>query len=206
MSIKKAKKNLPQVDYSDKEKKEISLAKIFWTFFRVGLFTFGGGLAMGTVIRHELVAKNKWISDDDFMSEFSTATIIPGSIAVNIAYLQGNRFRGKWGAATAVIATILPSFWVILTIVYFGLPYFSHPRVAAFFRGSALAIVGQLTFTGSIFSKKLLNNWRNVIICVISLLIVSVVGLHPIWALIVAGILGYFLPFNNNHNFIYNDH
>jgi len=178
--------------------KEISYAKIFWTFFRVGLFTLGGGLAMGTVIRYELLLKNKWINDNDFMSEFSTATIIPGSIAVNIAYLQGNRLRGRMGAATAVIGTILPSFFIILAIVYFGLPYFDHPKVVAFFRGSALAVAGQLAFTGFIFSKRLLVKWRNLIICLISLFTVAIIGLHPIWSLITAAVLGYFLPRKNN--------
>jgi len=179
--------------------KKISYAKIFWTFFRVGMFTLGGGLAMGTVIRYELVLKNKWINDDDFMSEFSTATIIPGSIAVNIAYLQGNRFRGKMGAATAVIGTILPSFFIILAIVYFGLPYFEYPKVVAFFRGSAMAVAGQLAFTGFIFSKRLLFKWRNLIICLITLFMVAIIGLHPIWSLITGAILGCFLPRKNNH-------
>lgn len=171
-----------------------SYSEIFWTFFRIGLFTFGGGLAMGTVIRYELVLKNGWINDDDFMSEFSTATIIPGSISVNIAYLQGNRLRGKMGAMIAVTATILPSFIIILAIVYFGLPYFTHPKVVAFFKGSALAVAAQLLFTGSIFSKKLLTKWCNVIICLISLFMAAVIGLHPIWSLVTAAILGYFLP------------
>ena len=196
MSIQKKKK------YSNKKDsfpENISLFKIFWTFFRVGLFTFGGGLAMGTVIRYELASKNKWITDDEFMSEFATATVIPGSIAVNIAYLQGYRFRGKIGAATAVMGTILPSFITILAIAYFGLPYFNHPKVVAFFRGSALAVAGQLLFTGFIFGKKLLMKWKNIVICLISLLMATVIGLHPIWSLITAAILGYFLFSKNNH-------
>lgn len=184
---------------------KISLFKIFWTFFRVGLFTFGGGLAMGTVIRYELVSKNKWVTDDEFMSEFATATVVPGSIAVNIAYLQGCRFRGKIGAATAVTGTILPSFFTILAIVYFGLPYFNHPKVVAFFRGSSLAVAGQLLFTGFIFGKKLLVRWRNVVICLISLFMAAVVGLHPIWSLITAAVLGYFLLSKNNHTSVDSD-
>ena len=189
-------------NYSNKKDsflENISLFKIFWTFFRVGLFTFGGGLAMGTVIRYELASKNKWITDDEFMSEFATATVIPGSIAVNIAYLQGFRFRGKIGAATAVMGTILPSFITILAIAYFGLPYFNHPKVVAFFKGSALAVAGQLLFTGFIFGKKLLVKWKNIVICLISLFMATVIGLHPIWSLITAAILGYFLFRKNNH-------
>ncbi len=183
-------------------KKNVSCIKIFWTFFRVGLLTFGGGLAMSAVIRYELVFKNKWIKEEDFLSVFSTATIIPGSIAVNIAYLQGNRFQGKKGAATAILGTILPSFLIILAIAYFGLPYFNHPRVTAFFKGSALAVAGQLLFSGYIFSKKLLVKWKNVFICLVSLFVVAIIGLHPIWALLVSAILGYFLFNQKNHTYI----
>lgn len=197
MPVKHAKNNVHHQDYFNNN---ISCSKIFWTFFRVGLLTFGGGLAMSAVIRYELVLKNKWINEDDFLSVFSTATIIPGSIAVNIAYLQGTRFQGKKGAATAVLGTILPSFLIILAIAYFGLPYFNYPKVTAFFKGSALAVAGQLLFSGFIFSKKLLSKWKNIVICSIGLFMVAVIGLHPIWTLIVAAILGYFLFNKKNHS------
>ena len=57
--------------------------------------TLGGGLAMATVMRHELVLKRQWLNDDDFMAEMSLATLVPGAIAVNVAYLQGRHLRGE---------------------------------------------------------------------------------------------------------------
>ena len=90
---------------------------------------------MATVMRHELVLQRQWLDDDDFMAEMSLATLVPGAIAVNVAYLQGRRLRGKVGAATAVFGTVLPAFGLILLVAWVALPYFSHPQVAAFLRG-----------------------------------------------------------------------
>lgn len=175
------------------ESKEAGCASIFFTFFRIGLFTLGGGLAMATVMRHELVLKRKWLEDHDFMDAFSLATLVPGVIAVNMAYLQGRRLRGKAGSAVAIIGTILPSFFVILLIALFALPWFRHPVVAAFLRGCAIAVAGQLAFAGYVFGRRRLRSWRNGVVCLVALALAVVPGAHPVWAVLVAGVLGYFL-------------
>lgn len=148
---------------------------------------------MTTVMRHELVLKRRWLEDDEFVAEMSAATVVPGAIAVNMAYLQGRRLRGKAGAAIAVLGTILPSFFVILLIARVGLPYFSHTRVVAFFKGSAIAVAGQLAFAGFTFGKKLLRDRRNTIVCTIGVILVVVFRLHPVWAIIATGGLGYWI-------------
>jgi chromate transporter len=173
--------------------KNILLSGIFGTFFRIGLFTFGGGLAMSPVMRHELVIKRRWIEDGDFMAVMSLATVVPGAIAVNIAYLLGRRLRGSVGALVAILGTILPSFFVILFIAVFLMPFFDYPKVAAFFRGCAVAIAGQLAFAGFIFGRKLLRRWVHFVVCAVGLMVVSVLGAHPIWGLITAGVLGFWL-------------
>ena len=172
---------------------QVSCMDIFGTFFRVGLLTLGGGLAMATVLRHELVLRRRWIRDEDFMAELSTATLVPGAIAVNMAYLQGRRLQGKIGATVAVLGTTLPSFCIILLIAWVALPYFTHPKVAAFLRGCAIAVVGQLAFAGLFFARRYLRNWRNAIVCAAGLIVVAVFRTHPIWAVVAAGGIGYFL-------------
>lgn len=148
---------------------------------------------MATVLRHELVLKRRWVQDDNFMAELSTATLVPGAIAVNMAYLQGRRLRGKTGATVAILGTILPSFCIIFLIAWVALPYFTHPKVAAFLRGCAIGVVGQLAFAGLIFGRKHLRSWRNAIVCAVGLIVVSVFKMHPVWAVITAGGIGYFL-------------
>jgi chromate transporter len=169
------------------------LTSIFVAFFRIGLFTLGGGLAMSPVMRHELVIKRRWVKDADFFSVISLATVVPGAIAVNIAYLLGRSLRGKSGSLVAVLGTILPSFSVILFIAVFLLPFFNYPMVAAFLHGCAIAVAGQLAFAGFIFGRKLLRRWQHFVVCAVGVLTVGVFKLHPIWGLITASILGFWL-------------
>ena len=171
----------------------ITFSQIFWTYFKIGLFTLGGGFAMAAVLRHELVLKREWIIDYEFMSEMSTATLIPGAVAVNMAYLQGRRLRGKRGALAASLGVILPSFLVILLIAIFAIPYFQNPRVKAFLKGCSLAIAGQIAFAGYVFGRKHLRNIRNIFICAVGLILLFVVKVHPVLAVLTAGFLGYFL-------------
>jgi len=178
---------------SDKSKGLVSLADIFRTFFRIGLFTLGGGLAMTPVMRHELVIRHRWVKDADFVSVMALATVVPGVIAVNVAHLLGRRLRGKRGSLAAILGTVLPSFFAILFIAAFFLPFFRHPKVAAFFRGCAVAIVGQLAFAGFVFGRRLLLSWRQVSVCAVGLVTVGVLQSHPLWAIIIAGALGYVL-------------
>jgi len=166
------------LNYVSKNVNSVSLVNIFGTFFRIGLFTLGGGLAMSPVIRHELVIKRRWIEDVDFFSVISLATVVPGAIAVNIAYLLGRN---------------LPSFFVILFIAVFLLPFFNYPKVTAFLRGCAIAVAGQLAFAGFIFGRKLLRQWQHFLVCALVVMTVGVFRLHPIWGLTIAIVFGFWL-------------
>jgi chromate transporter len=170
----------------------VSRARLFWTFFRIGLLTFGGGVAMVSVMRYELVLRRRWLNEDDFVSVLSTATAVPGAIAVNMAFLQGRRFGGLWGAASAVLGTICPSFMVILLIVWFALPHFEHPTVAVFLKGCAIAVSGQIAFATYTFARRVPRDWHTALACVLGLGIL-LSGLHPIWAVAGAAGLSYFL-------------
>ncbi|MFP4546595.1 MAG: chromate transporter [Fidelibacterota bacterium] len=174
-------------------KNSVPFGLIFLTYFRIGMFTLGGGLAMATVMRHELVLKRKWISDREFIKEMSTATLVPGAIAMNFAYLQGRRLRGKSGAMMAMLGTVLPSFFIILLIYFVALPYFNYPRVAAFLHGCAVAVSAQLAFTVYVFGRKHLRYWQNIIVFIVGVVIVLGLKFHPIWSIIGSGVLGYFL-------------
>ncbi len=177
----------------------LSLASVFWTFFRIGFFTLGGGLAMMPVMRHEIVLKHKWMNDSDFYSMVCMATAIPGAIAVNMAYFLGRRLKGKGGLIVAVFGTILPSFIVILFIAGMLSPYFYFPKVTAFLHGCSIAVVGQLAFASLIFSKSSLGTWKHFIACIIGIIIIGIFKMHPIWGLIGTGMFGfYFFPYKTD--------
>lgn len=171
----------------------VSLASIFWTCARIGAFTLGGGLAMATVMRHELVLKRRWLIDEEFLAEMAAATVVPGPIAVNLAFLQGRRFRGWAGAVAAVVGTVIPSFLTILAVALFAAPFFGHPKVATFFQGCAVAVAGQLAFAGFAFGRKLVRDWRSFLVCAAGLAPMFVLHLHPVWTIVVTGVLGLLL-------------
>lgn len=98
------------------------LTKLFLTFFKIGAFTFGGGWAMISIIEREIVDKTGWIKREDFLDLLAIAQSMPGILAVNIATVVGDNLRGWRGSAVAALATILPSFLIILAIAIFLTP------------------------------------------------------------------------------------
>jgi len=148
---------------------------------------------MMSVMRHELVIRKKWMKEKDFISTMALTAVVPGPIAVNLAFLLGKRLKGRSGCAAAVLGTVLPSFCVILLIAMALIRFFDHPKAVAFFKGCTVAIVGQLAFTGLIFSKKLLRGWRQCVICATGLITVGALRLHPICSVILTSVLGYWL-------------
>ncbi len=91
---------------------------LFGVFFKIGLFTFGGGYAMIPLIQRETVAKKKWVTDEDVLEMVAIAESTPGSIAVNISTFVGYRIAGFLGAFFATVGVVLPSFAIILAVSF----------------------------------------------------------------------------------------
>ncbi|BBM40953.1 chromate transporter [Leptotrichia shahii] len=90
--------------------------ELFWIFFKIGAFTLGGGYAMVPIIQAEIVAKKKWIEEEEFVKLLALAQSSPGALAVNISVFVGYKMKKMLGVAVTVIASTLPSFIVILLI------------------------------------------------------------------------------------------
>lgn len=94
-------------------KKWKKTAGLFWTFFKIGAFTFGGGYAMIPLIQREAVEKRGWVTDRDILDIVAVAESTPGPIAINAATFVGYRVAGYPGAACATLGVVLPSFGII---------------------------------------------------------------------------------------------
>ena len=99
-----------------KESRAKRLLTLFWTFFKIGAFTFGGGYAMIPLIQRETVEKHGWITEDDILEIIAIAESTPGPIAINSATFVGFRTAGVLGAACATLGVVLPSFIIISAI------------------------------------------------------------------------------------------
>ena len=93
-----------------------SLLELFWIFFKLGLFTFGGGYAMIPQIKEIIVEKKKWLTDDEMLEIIAIAESTPGPIAVNMATYIGYLRKKFWGSFFATLGVVLPSFIIILLI------------------------------------------------------------------------------------------
>ena len=127
--------------------------ELFLTFFQIGLFGFGGGYAMLSMIQGEVVTSHGWLSSAEFTDIVAISQMTPGPIGINSATYVGYTaainagYSHAWGILGSVIATfavVLPSFILMIAISKFFLKYQKHPLVEAVFRGLRPAVVGLL--------------------------------------------------------------
>lgn len=116
------------------------LLDLFLTFAKAGLFTFGGGYAMISVIEHACVEKKQWITHDEMMNVTVIAESTPGPIAINCATFVGYRQKGIAGAAAATIGMVLPSFVIIFLISRFLDNFLEITLIANAFQGIKIAV------------------------------------------------------------------
>ena len=135
------------------------LFQVFFTFFRIGAFTFGGGYAMIPLIQNEAVEKHHWVTDDDILEIIAIAESTPGPIAINSATFVGYRAAGVLGSIAATLGVVLPSFMIILALS-FVLEAFQEVRAVqyAFFgiRAGVLALLCKALWT---MYKKAPKGW-----------------------------------------------
>jgi len=116
------------------------LLQLFLAFAKIGLFTFGGGYAMLSIIEHSCVEEKKWITHDEMMNITVIAESTPGPIAINCATFVGQKQAGVKGAVVATLGMVLPSFCVILAIAAFLDRFLEIAWVAGAFKGIKLAV------------------------------------------------------------------
>ena len=116
------------------------LAELFFTFAKIGLFTFGGGYAMLSLIDRTCVEEKAWITHDEMMDITVIAESTPGPIAINCATYVGLKKKGLAGAIAATVGVVLPSFLIILLISFFLDRFLEIRWVANAFAGIKLAV------------------------------------------------------------------
>lgn len=121
-----------------------TLLSVFWVFFKIGLFTFGGGYAMIPIIQKETVENKGWITDDDILEIIAIAESTPGPIAINSSTFVGYRVAGFWGAFFGTLGMVLPSFLIILTISFILREFQSIKAVQYAFNGIRAGVLALL--------------------------------------------------------------
>ena len=170
--------------------------ELLLTFARIGMFTFGGGWAMLSLIEREVVDRHGWLERTDFVDLLAVAQSMPGILAVNVSTVIGDRLAGLRGSVVAALGTILPSFVIILLIAMFLTPDVikNNATVAAVFRGIRPAVVALIVAPVLTTARSVGITWRTVAIpAAVALLIYSglpVVG-NPIFHVVAGAVAGY---------------
>lgn len=133
-----------------------SLGTLFFTFFKIGLFTFGGGYAMIALLEEEFIQRRKWLDKDEFLDMTTIAESTPGPVAINSATYLGYKLAKVPGAATATVAVCLPSFLIIYAISLFFEQFTQLTVIANAFKGIQVCVI-YLIFSAGVRMLKALD-------------------------------------------------
>jgi len=168
---------------------------IYWesfkTFFKIGLFTLGGGYAMIPLIEEEVVNRHRWIEKDEMLDLIAVAQSCPGVFAINISIFVGYKLRQTKGAIAASLGTALPSFLIILAIAIFFRQFEDNKTVAAIFRGIRPAVVALIAVPTFRLGQRAELNKFTIWIPVVCALAIWALGVSPIIIIVIAGLAGY---------------
>lgn len=169
--------------------------ELFYTFFKIGLFTFGGGYAMISQIREVIVEKKGWITDDELLQVITIAESTPGPIAINMATFIGYKQKKAIGSIMATLGVVLPSFIIIFTISLFLKQFMEFKYVQYAFAGINSAVAFLIVKTGFTMMKKIEKKPLPIItfIIVFSLMIlfdILAIKFSSIYFILIGGVIG----------------
>ena len=168
-------------------KKALSL---FVTFFKIGLFTFGGGYAMIPLIQREIVENKKWISDDDILEIIAIAESTPGPIAINSATFVGFKVAGFWGSFCATFGVVLPSFVIILLISFLLKNFSDYKGVKYAFYGIRAGVLSLLCKAVWTMYKKVKKSAVGYILMALAFIAVAVFDINVLIVIVACAVTG----------------
>lgn len=164
--------------------------RLFWTFFAIGAFTFGGGYAMIPLIRKSIVERARWMEDEEFVDAIAIAQSSPGPIAVNIATLTGYKLSGLGGALFSVVGATLPSFITILVVasIFLGVQHNFYVRAAM--AGMRPAVIALMAAAVLDVGKAAIKSRFSIVLGLLALVALTVFNVHPVLVIVAAAAAG----------------
>lgn len=168
--------------------------QLFWVYFKIGLFGFGGGYAMLSLIQHEVVEKHAWLTDTQFTDIVAISQMTPGPVGINSATYIGYVASGSiWGSVIATVSVCLPSFVLMLVVSRLLIRYKQNRWIEALFNGLRPAIVGLIAAAAlSLMTTQNFPDLKSIALCAGAFLAVKYARVHPIIMIIIAGVIGFF--------------
>lgn len=170
-------------------------AQVFWTFFKIGLFNFGGGYPMISFIQNEVVFKHAWLGNAQFTDIVAVSQMTPGPVGINMATYTGYMATGNaWGALLATVAVCLPSFFIMMLLANYFLKHQKNPSVQAVFKGLRPAIVGLIAAAALLLcNRENFVDSKSILIFALAFILTARYKLHPIKLILAAGLCGWLM-------------
>lgn len=170
--------------------RRVSLWQLFVAFFKTGLFTFGGGYAMISILEEDLVAKKHWISSQDMLNMLVIAESTPGVIAVNTATSVGYRLRGVWGAIAATVGVVLPSFVIISALTFVINALADNVWYQAAFKGVQACVTVLVINAFVKMFRQLEHGWFSAILLAAAFDVALFTDFNVIFLILIGAVLG----------------
>ncbi len=165
--------------------------QLFMAFFKIGLFTFGGGMSMLPMLQRELVESKQWLTEEEILNYFAIGQCTPGIIAVNVATFCGYKRAGLSGAIVSTIGIVCPS-WIVITLIAGSISRFSDiVWIQRAMKGVYVAVAALLARAVFTFGKKIITDFVTAGIAVGAFLAMSVWNISGILIVLAAGIIGF---------------
>ncbi len=164
--------------------------KLFWEFFKIGIFTIGGGIAMIPLISNIAVKEKKWISEEEMMDCIVMSQVLPGVIAINTATFVGYKKAGVKGGLFATLGVILPSFFIILILINFLDKVENKKTIEGVFVGIKASVAAMITCVVYSIGKQSLKEWMGYFLATMTFIGVAIFKINAIILICFAAIIG----------------
>ncbi|QRN86300.1 chromate transporter [Clostridia bacterium] len=169
------------------------LLTLFIAFFKIGLFSFGGGLAMLPLIQNEVVLKMHWITHGEFLDAIAIAQVTPGPIALNVATYSGFKVHGISGSLFATLGVTMPSFLICLTLAMVFQKVRGHNAYENVLEIIKLVAIALIASTAIILTPTSIVDLKGFLIFIVTLIIFASERFNPALIIICSGIVGLLL-------------
>lgn len=169
------------------------ILSLFISFFKIGLFSFGGGYAMIPLMQEEVIFSNSWISQKEFLDMIAISQVTPGPIAINAATFIGAKVSGVVGSGVATVAVVLPSFIIVMTLILLLKKMGKSKNVDIIYTGVRPVVIALIFSALVSIGRASITDVRTLAIAAVSFAIITLRRVNVFVVIILAGIAGYAL-------------
>lgn len=173
-----------------KKDKETSLISLFISFFKIGAFTFGGGLSMLPMLKKECIENHSWATEDEMLNYFAIGQCTPGIIAVNSATFIGHKQRGFFGGLASTFGVILPGFLIILLLATVFNRFSDSIYLVKAFAGIRVAVVAIILSALVDIAKKSVKSISTAAVGIAAVVLQLLFNISPVYIVLGTLLIG----------------